>query len=62
MDLGNMFFTLGLSTKDFDKKMEDEIKKAKNLREEMQNALKGIRLEVIPAHLMHLNFKQKPTS
>ena len=42
MDLGNMFFTLGLSTKDFDKKMEDEIKKAKNLREEMQNALKGI--------------------
>ena len=44
MDLGNMFFTLGLSTKDFDKKMEDEIKKAKNLREEMQNALKGITL------------------
>lgn len=44
MDLGNLFFTLGLSTKDFDKKMEDEIKKAKNLREEMQNALKGITL------------------
>jgi hypothetical protein len=43
-DLGNLFFTLGISTKDFDKKMEDEIKKAQQLKKELQEALKGTSL------------------
>jgi hypothetical protein len=46
MDLGNMFFTLGISTKDFDKKMEDEIVKAKKLKEELQNMLSGTKLGI----------------
>jgi hypothetical protein len=43
-DLGNLFFTLGLSTKDFDKKIEDEIKRAQQLKKELQEALSGISL------------------
>ena len=46
MDLGNLFFTLGISTKDFDKKMEAEIEKAKLLKTELQNILKGTKLGV----------------
>ena len=44
MDLGNLFFTLGISTKDFDKKIEGEIQKAKQLKDELQKALSGIKL------------------
>ena len=44
MDLGNLFFKLGLSSKDFDDKMEKEIEKAKMLKKELQEALKGTSL------------------
>lgn len=44
MDLGNIFFRLGLNTGDFDKKLQDELKNAKDAAKEISKAFENINM------------------